>query len=370
MIHTIQLVSPTMSFANYRCIEDRVYQNVRGGICKIINRQESFLFFCLPQYPGLLIRLIGLAVPHIVIVVNPARILGGGYHDLCSLTPELLDKCMEPIAHILREFKTGFTVDEMMLSRIDCTLDIRFPQGNALEAFIACVQQTNPPRGYHIERFSKRYPNYKEINRHSFRMACNNVCLTIYDKAFQLMNEGLIEENEILPDRLRFEVAFHNPAFQRLFVKYQGGILIDDSNKHDAQKLIIGFSNLSLRLLQAYFGQHMTPGQYLNKDLAFLRIDSSHFSAKVKSKMKALLTEVARCHKGGIKAALDNLEWNGLRRSELNYLMKCFEKINLNPATIKGSAGFQEFPSVTELLDNEECFIKPFFGCSNSVSEI
>ena len=180
----------------------------------------------------------------------------------------------------------------------------------------------------------------------------------------------MVRLTSLQPIRLRFEVSFRNSAFQRLFVKSGGGIFVDGSSEHKAKNLSIGFSNLRLRLVREYFGQHMTPGQYLSKDLAIQRIDNSRFSAKVKSKMKMLLAEVARCHKGGIKAALANLEWSGLHRSELNYLMRCFEEINLNPATIKGATGFQAFPSVTELLDNEERFIEPFSGCGNHVGEM
>ena len=40
--------------------------------------------------------------------------------------------------------------------------------------------------------------------------------------------------------------------------------------------------------------------------------------------------------------------------------MKCFEKINLNPATINSTAGYEMFPSVAELLSDENRFAKPF----------
>lgn len=134
--------------------------------------------------------------------------------------------------------------------------------------------------------------------------------------------------------------------------------------------MIIGFSNLSLRLLQDYFGQHMTSGQYLRGDLASQRIDNGRFSAEIKRKMKALLIEVARCHKGGISAALNNLEWMGASRSELQYLLRCFEKIDLNPATINGSAGHEAFPSIAELLSHKEHFIEPFSQCVDETAEL
>ena len=360
MIHTFQLVTPPLSFKRYQHIEDCVYERARLGLCKIVKHQKNLLIFILPRHPGLRLCLNSLTVPHIGMRVNPAIILGGGYHDLCSLTPESLCVCMKLIYSILQEFEVGFATDQLILSRIDCTVDVKFPKENALEAFISCIQRTDLPRGYHIERFHKRYPNHKEMNRHSFRVACNDVCLTIYDKTFQLMNEELMDEGSIPPDRLRFEAAFCNPAFQRLFAKYGDGIFLDGSNEHEAATVIIGFSNLSLRIIQDYFGQHMTPGQYWRGDLALQRIDSGPFSAKVKSRMKLLLAEVARCHKGGIGAALKNLEGDGFNRNELQYLLRCFEKIDLNPATIKGSSGHEAFPSVAELLSDEEYFVEPF----------
>lgn len=360
MIHTFQLVTPPLSFNQYRRIENCIYQHAEHGLCKIVKHQENLLIFLLPGYPGLRLCLNSLTVPHIGIIVNPAIILGGGYSDLCSLSLESLNVCMELISSVLQEFEVEFAADQLILSRIDCTVDVKFPKEDALAAFISCIQRTDPPRSYHVERFNKRHPNHKEMNRHSFRMACNDVCLTVYDKTFQLMNEGLMDESSIPPDRLRFEAAFCNPAFQRLFAKYGGGIFLDGSSEPNLETVIIGFSNLSLRLLQDYFGQHMTPGQYLRGDLALQRIDSVPFSAKVKSRMKLLLAEVARCHKGGISAALKNLEGDGFNRNELRYLLKCFEKIDLNPATINVSAGHEVFPSITELLNGEEHFVKPF----------
>ena len=360
MIHTVQLVTPSISFPRYRGIECRVYEKTKCGLCKIIENQENRLCFHQPQCPGLKVYLSRTTVPHVAITINPARILGGGYHDLCALTPALLNRCMDPVARILREFEIGCTADQLILSRIDCTVDVQFPQENALEAFLACAQRTNLPRGYHVERFGKKFPNHKGMNRHSFRMTCRDVCLTIYDKSFQLVNEGLMDERDVPPDRLRFEAAFRNSAFQRLFTKYGGGIFWDNPDDHGARRMAIGFSNLSMKLLQDYFRRHMTPGQYMSRDLTFQRVDSSSFSKKVKLRMKRVLTEVSRYPKSGISAVLKDLRVDGFSQNELQYLMKCFEKINLNPATINSTAGYEMFPSVAELLSDENRFAKPF----------
>lgn len=147
MIHTFQLVTPPMTFSRYRRVENHVYDKKKLGICKITQYKEKLLGFCLPLYPGIHLSLNSLTVPHTTIVVNPARILGGGYHDLCCLTPELLGICMEPVSHILQDFEMGFAVEQLILSRIDCTVDVELPEENILEAFISCVQRTEPARG-------------------------------------------------------------------------------------------------------------------------------------------------------------------------------------------------------------------------------
>ena len=365
MIHTLQIVSPPISYTVYRRIENHVYYHVKRDMCRIIDRKENLLAFNLPLYPGVQICLNEITVPHIAMVVNPAIVLGGGYHDLCCLTPDLLGICVEYISEILQECEIKHTADQMIISRIVCTREFQLPERRAVEALLACLQHPDVPRGSPVQRFGKQYPDHKERNRHSFRMACNDVSLTIYDKSFQLLNEGLIEESEIPSGRLRFEAAFCNPSFQRLFAKYGGGVFLDDTSPTgDVRKMILRFSDLSLRILKDYFKTHISPGQYLRKDLAYARIDSSPFSEKVKFRMKKVLDEVARCHKGGISAAHRNLEREGYTQNELQYLMKCFEKIDLNLATIGVAAKYQKLPSVAELLDSEDRFIKPFSGMS------
>lgn len=370
MIHTFQLISPPLTFEQHNRIETHVFDLASRNRCKIVSHHERLLLFQLPTHPGFRLCLNGLNVPHLWIIVNPAVAFGGGYHDLCTLTPDLLDRCMEEVSSVLHETKINFSSERMILSRIDCTADIQFPYKNGLEAFISCVQRTNPAKGYHIERFDKRYSNYKEMNQHSFRMACNDVSLTIYDKGYQLVNEGLMREEEISSDRLRFEVALRNRAFQRLFTKYGGGIFLDGSNDGgNVKNIILGFSNLSLKILRDYFNQSMTPGQYLCRDLAAARIDNGPFSKKIKARMKELLVEVARCHKGGVSAALASLELRGHSQYELQYLLKCFQKIDLNPASINISTGYQSFPSIAELLGNEDILVKPLFGNESTTYE-
>lgn len=75
MIHTFQLVTPSLSFRRYRHIEDRVYERAKLGLCKIVKSQEKLLCFLLPSHLGLRLCLNSLTIPRIEMVVNPSLIL-------------------------------------------------------------------------------------------------------------------------------------------------------------------------------------------------------------------------------------------------------------------------------------------------------
>lgn len=351
MIHTFELITPSMNYAAYSKIESRVYDYIKQGTCQIARRNERSLFFTLPHDPGVRICLHNATVPYAVFIVNPSVMLGGGYADLYRLSSKRLATCLTRLSFIMEKLDLGFSAKQLILSRIDCTTDVKFPRGIALDEFLSCVRRTKLPHGYHIERFPTFIPDHKELNRRSFRMNCKDISLTIYDKSFQLENEGLTGETDTSYQLLRFEAAFHNSAFQRLLLKYEGDFpSVPVAGENTTETLILWFSNLSLRLLQDYFGTHMTPGQYLRGDLALQRIDAGPFSEKVRERMKVLLYEVSRCHQGGLEKALEVLETSGLSQNELQYLLKCFQIINLNPAAIRGSTGYQMFPSILDLL--------------------
>ena len=270
--------------------------------------------------------------------------LGGGYLDLCRITLETFERCAAIIDSALDLLKIGLTCSQLILSRIDCTVDIDFPYENGIVDFLGCVRHTKLAGGYQALQFPPNFENYEEKNLHSFRIACGDVCLTAYDKSYQLLEEGLMNPTEIPSDRLRLEAAFTNGAFQRLFSRYGRCVTFDTLGKR-----IVWFSDMSVKLLREYFEKKLTPGEYLRFDLAIDRINQSTFTLKTKDRMKDFLYEVSRHHKTGIPGAIAAFQERGFSTRKMNYILDCFESLDLNSATICSTSKFECFPSISAL---------------------
>lgn len=273
-------------------------------------------------------------------------LLGGTYADLCDITAVDFEYCAAIIDETLSELKAGLTCDQLMLSRIDCTVDVEFSSDLEVMEYILCLKRAELAPAYKMIEFS---PASDERNLHSFRVACKDITLTVYDKSYQLADQKLMSENEIPPNRLRIEAAFESGAFQRLFHMYKKGTLYDT-----LEGKIIWYSEMSVRLLSDYFQQVLASGSYLRFDLAVQKILESDFTQKKKERMISFLHQVSRCHKHGVRMAIRAFKEQGYSSSQIRDLLQCFEQIGLNPVAIRGSGTLEGFPCVPELLSGKK----------------
>lgn len=356
-IHTIQLVSKPLKKQQFRHCMDRAFELIQKSCYRIAHKDCCILAVQPSGIHGIKIvinnaklpPLYDSTIPHLSLTFNPSLLLGGGYDDLCDITPSNFEFCAAFIDNILDELETGLTCDKLILSRIDCTLDVDFPCETDLMYYIMGIKRTALPAYYKQLAFGPKFENYKERNRHSFRAACQDVTLTVYDKSFQLLEQELMAESEVPSNRLRFEVAIQNQAFQRLLNKY--GPEYHLCTCYDRlDKKIIWFSKMSVHLVRDYFKQTLTPGEFLSGRLAVRKIVASDYSDKTKRRMVDFLCAVGRYHKNGIAGAIRAFKEQGYSQDQVIYLLRCFQKIDLNPVTVNVNSGFDRFPSISELL--------------------
>ncbi|MDE7243814.1 MAG: hypothetical protein K2O18_07550 [Oscillospiraceae bacterium] len=316
-IHTFELVSPTLTYKNFNQYHSQVFNLVNSGQCRIIKLKKDVLSFQINFIRGTLWTLIASNVPYLSIKVNPSILFGGGYTDLCNITLEAIEACAASINKALEMLGAAMTFSELILHRIDCTIDVQFSHDDAMEDFIACLQRTHHLRGYRLDSFDMSFGNFQEKNQHSFRMSCNDVTLTVYDKSYQLREEKLMNIEDIPPNRLRFEAAFQNSAFQRLFYQYHQCVEIDCLNQK-----IIWVSRMSVPILREYFERTIAPGRYLKLRPALDLINQSSYTPKTKDRMKDFLHEVKRCHQTGIAGAIEAFRVRGYSKKKIQNILK------------------------------------------------
>ena len=147
--------------------------------------------------------------------VNPLTLIKGYY----SPTEEFQAKKEQSIKleagmnQLLKELELDKTFEELKLSRVDCCLDW-FPKNQAYcDELLRIVRRSPYTRSYREMKFPSDDPRHKQKNQHSWRIQCKTITLTVYDKAFQLLEEELIEE-ETNP-MLRIEVSRSSASFKR-----------------------------------------------------------------------------------------------------------------------------------------------------------
>lgn len=349
-IHTMSMTSNVFSSRSFHHILNTAYQQISRNRYELVYKSDSSRVLFSRRHPGVIVTLHTCDTPFLSLKINPSRLTGSHYASLFDATPELIGKVSYQIDLILFELGTNITFEDLSLSRIDCTKDILFPDQESISEFLLCVQHTMPKRDYEICRFGKEYENHNELNRHSFRTLCSNICLTIYDKSYQLEAEHLMLPCEIPQGTLRFEAAIQRPAFHRLLQTHISSTRLN----HDNKSLILTFSQLSGKLLHQCFSSALTNGQYLQRDLAFCAIDQSNLKPKLKARMKEIIIAVSTCYKSGITGARKQLLEKGMSARQFNYAMEHFRLLGINPATIRRDSRYDRFPSVESLLKEDK----------------
>ncbi len=344
-IHTLTLGREPIKKKLYNSMIDQLYELAKIGEVALWNGR-------LPDQaqiktvPGITIRLSNSVVPRLELKINPARVLGGTYADLCALTELELSTVSCKVNLILGMIGADFLFEDMSLTRIDCTEDIELSNASDITDLIGCIRRSALGRGYERIAFDCSHKNYQEKNKHSFRAKCKDICLTVYDKSFQLKEEGLMPSEDIPDRRLRFEVAFENASFQRVLNEHLTGTVLNP----DLGEKIMYFSNLSVQLLQKYFKIGVMPGRFMRLDLAIAEIDKSGFSLKTKERMKLFIHEVARNYRYGVDGVIGSC---GFTAGQVSYLLKCFQDLDLHPAALPLRSKSAQFPGINEMLAGE-----------------
>lgn len=346
-IHTLLLITPPEKHRVFQALQRRIFDLGRLGQYRVFEKPASkgkLIYAKSLNRPGVLILYYNGEFPRLEFRVNPSVLLGGEYTDLWQADSMAIKQLKHGVDEVLREIGLRRKFGSLLLHRIDCTQDVCFPSNDAVDEYLSCMKQSPTLRDYKAINYPESYPNYKELNQHSFRMMCNEICISAYNKSYQLQEQLLVDEDKIPPNVLRFEVAINRAAFRRVIAQH-GCVL-----SNDAGHQIIQFSHLSGKLLCQYFGRAILIGQFLRGDLALQAVEDSCFSPKIKKRMKDVLHAVSRCHQTGFSGAKKALEKDGMTTSQWNYLRQCFEALELNPATIRGKSGYTAFPGVVELL--------------------
>ena len=269
--------------------------------------------------------------PFIHFRLNPHTLLHGEYvpkkvFQAKENQLKSLDKEMTKLLH-----KIGLNCDfeQLTLSRIDCCLDYFPDSQDWVDEALRVVRRSPYMKKYELCTFGKKFPNRKEKNAHSWRIYCKTTTLTVYDKTFQLMEEDLLEDYDA--PMLRFEVARSGAKFKRG---------LSDEVKSSNKEILKTVMNESEKTIHSYMKKLHANLPFVRYSDCIARIETVKHSATRKN-MRLLVEKLSDCK--SYAQAVINSE---LSENKLRTVKKQFEKLGVQPVTMRDTAGIDELKFV------------------------
>ena len=259
--------------------------------------------------------------------LNPHTLLHGEYvpKKVFQAEEKQLNSLDKEMTKLLREIGLDCEFEQLTLSRINCCLDF-FPESQKwVDEALRVIRRSPYMKQYKLCTFGKEFPNHKEKNVHSWRICCKTTTLTVYDKTFQLMEEDLLEQYDA--PMLRFEVSRSGAKFKRG---------LSDEVKGSNKEILKTVMNESEKTIHSYMKK-------LHADLPFVRYSDCMAKietmkhASTRKNMRLLVKKLSDC-----KCYAQAVKKSELSESQLRTVRKQFEKLGIQPITLKDKSDIEE----------------------------
>lgn len=276
--------------------------------------------------------------------VNPLTLIKGYYSptEVFQAKKEQSIKLEVGMNQLLKELELDKTFEEVKLSRVDCCLDW-FPKNQAYcDEMLRIVRRSPYMKSYHEVRFPNNDPRHKQKNEHSWRIRCKTVTLTVYDKAFQLLEEELIEEPT--DPMLRIEVSRSSASFKRE---------LSEEVKGSNSKILKNIMDESEATIAKYLKSVNMGARYVKYEQCLNLIDSEVKNVHTRRHMKRFVEKLSKC-----KSYTQAVENSGLSESQIKTVRGRFRKIGISPITLRNNAEVEKlhFPARKGRRSNVESF--------------
>lgn len=278
----------------------------------------------------------------IAFAVNPSTLLARVYEPLTLYEPtkenvrelqEYFEDVFEEI-HLSDHGEPILNPEDLSLSRMDLTVDIRFSEDTDLSSLIRLFRKSMRPRHY-----KRRELGGKE--NYFFEFAAKEISFKVYDKIYEL------KENDRCPPKytkrkiLRMEVSMKREAFLDK---------LDLKRKEDLYTMLkAGYDSIGTVI--NHFLDKLFPAQaaHLPYPDAERIIQKSKLDSETKEQMLFLLEKTSRG--AGLDTAAQKWKqtYNIVDSRKFNSLMKQFDRLRINPITLT-SKDKDELPCLRTII--------------------
>ena len=282
----------------------------------------------------------GIDTYFVRMIVNPRKLIDPGSSYLGILSPEKssVQYVADAFAELLESSPFDNDINAYKLCRIDLCANIRCDNRKLFREMVRVLRKLPTPPKYE-GRFYK-HEDKKEANRynkHYLRFHCGTHELVIYDKTYQMRENGLVVAYEKLPEGvLRFEVHCERDYLRKVE---------KESGKQKTVELLWWFIRKSEERMIAHFSRCFPDSAFAQKDELEQMIAASHYREKTKEAMLELVERLQRVQ--SVDKALETMKKQGY---DTDTLLDKFGKLGISPIPLWKNFCARRLPGPVELL--------------------
>lgn len=341
-IHTFEL-SMQLTLKEWYAIKKKLYKN------RLIRQDKEVKgLFHVDAYKEHGIRITLICYEHssgykdyvLTLVVNPRKLIDpkSSYIGILPPKKKSVDNLKSKFSDLFEGSVFENDIDSYMLRRVDLCTNVRCDNKKIFREIVRVIRKLPTPPKYNRKLSTKKDKKQShKINKHTLRFSCGTHTLVIYDKTFQISDQGIKTDYETLPEGvLRFEV------------QYKRKKICDLENETDTSKP----SKLLWKLIQEsenrmikHFSQCIADVSFCQLEEILRRIEDSRYQAEDKDAMRKLAKLMQR--KQNVDAALDEMADLGY---ETNRVLSRFTKLGISPIPLWTRFCAEFIPGPVEIL--------------------
>ena len=321
--------------------------NLETHCCKWFKKQGTNLYFSVTEGPHATIKA----------VVNPRKLIDpdSSYLGIFPPNEESVSEFADSFTSIMRKVGLPDFSEGWSATRIDLCVNLDCGEGGIARELNRLAHKGLTPAKYtrtEYESDSLTPEKLKEKNKHYLRFETGSAALVIYDKTYQMTEEGLVTKFEDLPSGIiRVELQLGRKFIRKFMNKNEIQRDDPDTGKpEDLQGLFNELIQQSPDLILAYLKKAIPCGTHYKLNRLEYLIDNLPYHTETMKQMQYLVKQAHTC---------DTLN-DAIRRTKKKFklsdkeeksLIKRFRESNISPIPLSGNFPLDSLPSLSSILE-------------------